>query len=97
MNKEREFIMELHAELRGRKMAPILFHSRVDKLARIYEIKNPWNLLEVYIKHSNNPVIQLMKNNAFIFLSPYGKEKHKFIIERDIKEDISWLKKRKLI
>ena len=95
--KEREFILEIYSELMSRKVAPILFHGRVDQLARIYCVKNPWNLLELYIKFAENPVIQLVRGNSFIFLSPYGKEKHFFIIERDIKNDVSWLKKKKYI
>ena len=95
--KEREFMLEIYSELMNRRVAPILFHGRVEHLARIYKVKEPWNLLEMYIKFSKNPVINLVKDNAFIFLSMYGKEKHFFVIERDIKNDISLLKKKKYI
>ena len=95
--REENFILEIYSELISRNVAPILMKGRVDKLARTYQVSNPWEVLEVYVRYANNPVIRIARDRVFVFLNNEAKNEKFYTVEKNICNDIRKLKKKGII
>mgnify|MGYP003436473327 CR=1 FL=1 len=85
MKSENEFLLELYIQLKVRGVAPIMLASKVERVARSFDVKEPWQVLDNYVRKANEPIFAVVRNKAFIHLTKYGKNEDFSIIKKLIK------------
>ena len=80
--KVSDFLLELYIQLKSRNVAPIILGPKVERIARTFDIPNPWDVLDDYIRKANEPIFAVVKDKSFVRLTLYGKNESFSVIRK---------------